>query len=82
MDTHTIEQLIRTGLPDAEVSVSSEDNVHFHARVVTPAFSGQNRVERHRQVHAAIGEALGREIHALSLELKSPEELADTGQAD
>ena len=82
MDSQIIEQLIRSGFPDAEVTVSSEDNVHFHARVVTPAFRGRNRVARHRQVHAAIGEALGREIHALSLELKSPEELADTGQAD
>lgn len=74
MDANRIEQLIRAALPDARVEVSSPDNVHFHARVVSSDFAGQTRLARHRRVHSAIGPALGQEIHALTLELKSPDE--------
>lgn len=61
-------------MPDAEVRVESQDHVHYSARVISPAFSGQSRVQRHRLVHQAVGPELGREIHALSLVLMSPEE--------
>ena len=61
-------------MPGTRVSVESDDNVHYVARIVSDAFSGASRIERHRRVHAAIGPELGREIHALSLDLKSPEE--------
>lgn len=74
MDPEKIQALILQAIPGARVSVESDDNVHYTARVVTEAFSGQSRLNRHRLVHDAIGPALGREIHALSLVLKSPEE--------
>jgi len=81
MDSEQIEQQIRAAFPQAEVSVSSEDNVHFTAKVVDAGFDGLNRVARHRKVHEAIGEALGREIHALTLTLRTPEEQAGVGNA-
>lgn len=74
MDPEKIQSLILQAIPGARVSVESDDNVHFTARVVTEVFSGQSRLQRHRLVHEAIGPAMGREIHALSLVLKSPEE--------
>ncbi len=78
MNSEQIEKLLREAFPDADVSVSSDDNVHFSAKVVDAGFDGQSRVQRHRRVHDAIGPELGREIHALSLQLKTPREL---GQA-
>ena len=77
MDPAAIEQRILQAMPGADVRVMSEDNVHYSARIVSADFSGRSRIERHRLVHAAIGPELGREIHALSLDLKSPEEVAD-----
>ncbi len=77
MDPAAIEQRILQAMPGADVRVLSEDNVHYSARIVSADFSGRSRIERHRLVHAAIGSELGREIHALSLDLKSPEEVAD-----
>ncbi len=74
MDSVAIEQLIRSALPGAEVTVQSDDNVHFQARVVDPGFAGRSRLARHRLVHQALGPSLGTQIHALSLDLKSPEE--------
>ena len=73
MDSHTIEQLIRTGLPDASVSVSSDDGVHFKAIVESRAFEGKGHIERHRMVYATLGSHMGNEIHALSLQTLLPE---------
>lgn len=77
MDSERIEQLLRASFPDADVAVASDDNVHFTAKVVDDGFAGLNRVARHRRVHDAIGPAIGREIHALTLTLRTPEEDAD-----
>mgnify|MGYP002035197824 CR=1 FL=1 len=76
MDSERIEQQLRAAFPQAEISVSSDDNVHFTAKVVDAGFDGLNRVARHRRVHDAIGPALGREIHALTLSLRTPAEQA------
>jgi stress-induced morphogen len=75
MNSAEIKQRILQALPEAEVMVTSDDNVHFVARIVSAAFSGHSRIARHRLVHEALGSELGREIHALSLELKSPDEV-------
>ncbi len=76
MDPEVIQQRILQAMPGAQVRVHSDDNVHYSARIVNADFSGRSRIERHRLVHAAIGPELGREIHALSLDLKSPEEIS------
>ncbi|MFP4208937.1 MAG: BolA family protein [Wenzhouxiangella sp.] len=62
-------------MPEARVSVESDDNVHFTARVVSEGFRGLSRLQRHRAIHDALGPALGREIHALTLVLKAPDEV-------
>lgn len=41
---------------------------HWHVSLASAAFAGQGRVARHRMVHAALGDVMGR-IHALSLDL-------------
>jgi len=73
MDSATIEQIIRAGLPDAEVSVSGADGVHFEAHVISSAFAGKSTLQRHRMVYAALGELMGREIHALGLRTELPQ---------
>lgn len=74
MDTSTIENLIRQGLPDAEVQVHGPDGVHFEALVVSPAFAGKLPLARHRMVYATLGDLMGGAIHALSLRTLTPEE--------
>lgn len=58
---------IQKQLPDAIIDIESEDNVHFFARIGSSAFVGQSMLEQHRMVYDAIGDAVGREIHALSI---------------
>ncbi|QOC21876.1 BolA family transcriptional regulator [Wenzhouxiangella sp. AB-CW3] len=76
MDPSVIEQRILQAMPEADVHVESDDNVHYLARIVSDEFAGLNRIQRHRRIHAALGPALGQEIHALSLDLKTPDEAA------
>lgn len=49
-------------------------NTHFRVRIVSAAFAGKSRVERHRMVNAALGAAWGRGLHALAIEAKAPGE--------
>jgi acid stress-induced BolA-like protein IbaG/YrbA len=74
MDTASIEQMIRAGLPDATVTVTGDDGVHFEARVVCPSFAGKSTLQRHRLVYATLGSFMGNEIHALGLHTEAPEE--------
>jgi acid stress-induced BolA-like protein IbaG/YrbA len=74
MDSERIERQLRASFPDAEIAVSSDDNVHFTAKVVDAGFDGMSRVARHRRVHEAIGPELGYEIHAMTLTLRTPDE--------
>jgi BolA protein len=44
---------------------------HWHVVIASEAFAGRSRVARHRMVHAALGDLMGR-IHALSMDLSEP----------
>jgi BolA protein len=47
---------------------------HYRVRVVSGRFAGQARVTRHRLVYDALGDLMKRDIHALALELSTPDE--------
>lgn len=80
MHPDKVAELIRAGLPGAEVVVMSEDQTHFATRVVAAAFVGKRSIARHQMVYRTLGELVGREIHALSIEALTPEE-AGTGRS-
>ena len=48
---------------------------HLSAKIVSKSFSGLNTVARHRAVYALVADLMPHTIHALSLTVKSPEEL-------
>lgn len=74
MDPQAVQDLIQQGLPDASVRVASPDNTHFEALVVSGSFEGQRRIQRHQMVYRTLGDRVGREIHALSLQALTPDE--------
>jgi acid stress-induced BolA-like protein IbaG/YrbA len=74
MNPEDVARLIRAGLPGAIVIVQSEDNTHFAARVVASEFDGKRPLARHQLVYRTLGELMGREIHALSIEALTPAE--------
>jgi acid stress-induced BolA-like protein IbaG/YrbA len=76
MHPEKVAELIRAGLPGAHVVVESDDQTHFAARIVASEFVGKRSIARHQLVYRALGELVGREIHALSIEALTPEEAA------
>ncbi len=74
MNPDQIAQMIQAGLPGSTARVTSPDNVHFEAVVVAPAFAGKRAVQRHQLVYATLGTYMGKEIHALALQVFTPDE--------
>ena len=76
MKPDAIVEKIRESMPDAVVELrdltGTED--HWHATVVSSAFSGKSLIARHRLVMAALAEEMKGPIHALTLDVKSPDE--------
>ena len=48
---------------------------HFRVTIVSPRFAGLSRIARHRLVFASLGDLMQTDIHALTLQAFSPEEL-------
>lgn len=49
---------------------------HFRVYIVSPAFEGKSRVERHRMVNSALAAELQGSIHALAVKAQAPGETA------
>jgi acid stress-induced BolA-like protein IbaG/YrbA len=79
MHPEQVAELIRAALPGAAVVVESPDQTHYSARIVSEAFTGQRPLARHQLVYRALGERVGREIHALSIEALTPAEASARG---
>ena len=47
---------------------------HFSIDIVSTAFAGKSRVERHRIVNEALSEAFQRGLHALAIRARAPED--------
>ena len=59
---------------DCEHLVVEGDGAHFQAVIVSTAFAGKSRVQRHQIVYAALGDRMREEIHALSMQTLTPAE--------
>lgn len=57
---------------EAEFDGSGE--THFRIRIVSSAFAGMSRIERHRAVNALFGDELKAGLHALAIEPAAPGE--------
>jgi len=55
---------------------------HFNVTVVSEAFAGDNRVQRHRRIHGLLADQMDAGLHALTLTLLTPAEYeAKSGQS-
>jgi acid stress-induced BolA-like protein IbaG/YrbA len=69
----SIKQGIEAGIACEHVEVAG-DGQHFQAVIVSAAFEGRSRVQRHQMVYAALGERMREEIHALSMKTLTAQE--------
>ena len=76
MDPIEITKLIEAGLPQAEVSIISDDNTHFEALIVSDEFADRRALARHQLVYQCLGALMGNEIHAMSIRAYTRDEWA------
>ena len=74
MAADDIAQLIREGIPDAQVQIDdlAGDGDHYAATVISAAFAGKSRIAQHQMVYAALKGRMGGELHALKLTTLAP----------
>jgi BolA protein len=83
----TIEAKLTEALQPSEVDVVDESHLHaghggwreggsthFRVRVISEAFVGKSRIERHRMVNALLADEIAGGVHALALKLLAPGE--------
>ena len=73
MQNDDIKGLIQAGIQDCNVEVSG-DGTHFEAIIVSDLFVGKTMVQQHQLVYQALGEKMGTDIHALSIQTYTQEE--------
>jgi len=67
--------MLRENIPGAQVIVSSNDQIHFDAIIITDAFKDQKLIERQKLVYAIVGSHItSGAIHALSLKTYTQQE--------
>ena len=74
MAPNDIKTLIEAGLADCSATVVSDDGTHFEAVVISSVFAGKPPLQRHQMVYRTLGDRVGGEIHALSIQALTPEE--------
>jgi acid stress-induced BolA-like protein IbaG/YrbA len=79
MDPADIKTLIEQNLAGSSAEVRTDGMGHYEAVVVCAAFEGKRSIARHQMVYGALGQRVGREIHALQLKTYTPEEWRTAG---
>ncbi|MBR2690010.1 MAG: BolA family transcriptional regulator [Aquamicrobium sp.] len=59
---------------DHHATFDGTGETHFRIRIVSPAFSGMSRIERHRAVNTLLADELKAGLHALAIEPAAPGE--------
>jgi stress-induced morphogen len=81
-----VADLIEENLSDAVARVTAprvhndeDEDAHFAAVVVSPAFDGESLVDQHQRVYDAVGDHMTRSVHALEIKTYTPEAYAEHG---
>ena len=51
-----------------------EGETHFRVNIVSPAFEGKSRLDRHRMINTVLAAELAGTVHALALKPQTPQE--------
>lgn len=92
---HTITQKLHEAFSPESLDVTDESHLHeghaghrpggethFRVYIVSPAFEGKSRIERHRMINAALAAELAGPVHALAIKAQTPAEAAAGRNSD
>ena len=84
---HTITNKLREAFAPESLEVADESHLHeghsghrpggethFRIYIVSPAFEGKSRIERHRMINTALAAELAGSVHALAIKAQAPGE--------
>jgi BolA protein len=84
---HTITNKLHEAFPPESLEVIDESHLHeghsghrpggethFRVHIVSRAFQGKSRIERHRMINAALASELAGPVHALAIKALAPDE--------
>ena len=75
---------LKARFDDAQIEIEDESHLHaghagaatgrghFRLRIVSAAFTGLTPIARHRAVYAALGDLMQTDVHALSIDARTP----------
>jgi stress-induced morphogen len=68
--------LLQEAFPQAEITLKdlAGDSDHYAVTILSDQFEGLTRVQRHQLVYGALGQKMGNELHALSIQTLTPSE--------
>ena len=69
-----LEQLLQDAFPGDSVIVEdlAGDNDHYRTIITSSKFAGLSRLEQHKLVHRALINTEAHDLHALSIQTKTP----------
>ena len=83
----TIADKLREAFAPESLNVSDESHLHqghaghrpggethFRVHIVSPAFEGKSRIERHRMINETLAGELAGSVHALAIKAQAPGE--------
>ncbi|MFA9518346.1 BolA/IbaG family iron-sulfur metabolism protein [Halopenitus sp. H-Gu1] len=86
MELDAIAELIEAEIPNAVAEVmrprvhdDEDEDDHYAAVVVSPAFEGEPLVSQHQQVYDALDDHMTTDIHAMEMQTYTPAEYAERG---
>ena len=83
---NTIERILTDALAPTQLLVKDQSHLHaghagakdgkghFEVIIVSQAFNGRSRIQRHRMVFDILGDLMASDIHALSIKAYTPDE--------
>jgi len=84
---HTITNKLREAFSPESLEVTDESHLHeghaghrpggethFRIYIVSPAFEGKSRIERHRMINTVLAGELAGSVHALAIKAQAPGE--------
>ena len=76
MDDNQIKELIRSFLDDVSDLTVSGENCNFSIKIISKDFTNMSTLERHKTIMKLFSDLLkSGELHAISLDLKTPSEV-------
>lgn len=74
LEPHRLDVVNESELHAGHRSSPGTGESHFRLLIVSPKFTGLNRVARHRLVNSVLGPIVGKQVHALAMTTLAPGE--------